>query len=220
MKISKTEENYLKAIFSIIEKGQATASTNAISKRIQTSAASVTDMIKRLAKKKLAIHESHKGVKLTASGERVATMLIRKHRLWEVFLVDKLNFEWDEVHEMAEELEHIRSKEMINRLDDFLGNPKFDPHGDPIPDQNGKFTSRKQVILGELAVGEEGTVVGVREHSTPFLQYLNQLNLGLGAIVKIIEKYEFDNSVKILLNKSNEIVISGKVSQNLFLQKQ
>jgi len=219
MKISKTEENYLKAVFSILEKGNASASTNAISSKMQTSAASVTDMVKRLAKKKLVLHESHKGVRLTGSGEKVATMLVRKHRLWEVFLVEKLNFNWDEVHEMAEELEHIQSEEMINRLDDFLGNPKFDPHGDPIPDRSGKFTERLQVILGEMQVGEHGTVVGVREHSTPFLQYLNQLNLGLGTAIKILEKYEFDNSVKVLLEKSNEVVISGKVAQNIFLQK-
>jgi len=219
MKISKTEENYLKAVFSILEKGNASASTNAISSKMQTSAASVTDMVKRLAKKELVLHESHKGVRLTPSGEKVATMLVRKHRLWEVFLVEKLNFNWDEVHEMAEELEHIQSEEMINRLDDFLGNPRFDPHGDPIPDRSGKFTERLQVILGEMQVGEQGTVVGVREHSTPFLQYLNQLNLGLGTAIKILEKYEFDNSVKVLLEKTNEVVISGKVAQNIFLQK-
>ena len=219
MKISKTEENYLKAIFSILEKGKPSASTNSISKKMETSAASVTDMVKRLAKKKLAIHESHKGVKLTKEGNKIATMLTRKHRLWEVFLVDKLDFLWDEVHEMAEELEHIQSKEMIDRLDNFLGNPKFDPHGDPIPDADGKFATRQQTPLNELKVGEKGTVVGVRESSTPFLQYLDQLGLGLGAKIEILEKYEYDNSAKILLNKSKEIVITGKVCLNLFLQK-
>ncbi len=219
MKISKTEENYLKAIFSITEKNQPSASTNAISKKMKTSAASVTDMVKRLAKKKLVIHESHKGVHLTKAGNQIATMLVRKHRLWEVFLVEKLNFLWDEVHDIAEELEHIDSDELMIRLDDFLGNPKFDPHGDPIPDANGEFATRQQVALNELKVGEEGIVVGVRESSTPFLQYLDQLGVGLGVKVKVVEKYEYDNSIKIILNKTKEMVITGKVCQSLFLQK-
>jgi len=219
MKISKTEENYLKAIFSITEKGQSSASTNSISHQMQTSAASVTDMVKRLAKKKLVIHESHKGVHLTESGNQIATMLVRRHRLWEVFLVEKLNFLWDEVHEIAEELEHIKSKELMKRLDDFLGNPKFDPHGDPIPDADGKFATRAQVSLNELEEGEKGVVVGVQESSTPFLKYLNQLGVSLGSEVKVLEKYDYDNSAKILLNKKSEIVITGKVCQNLFLQK-
>lgn len=219
MKISKTEENYLKAIFSILEKGKPSASTNAISQKMKTSAASVTDMVKRLAKKKLAIHESHKGVRLTKQGNQIATMLIRKHRLWEVFLVEKLDFLWDEVHEMAEELEHIQSKELINRLDQFLGQPKFDPHGDPIPDEDGKFATRQQIALNELKNGESGIVVGVRESSTPFLQYLDQLELGLGTTIKVLEKFDYDNSAKVLLDKTREIVITGKVCQNLFLQK-
>ena len=219
MKISKTEENYLKAVFSILEKGKSSASTNSISHRMNTSAASVTDMVKRLAKKKLVIHESHKGVKLTKEGNRIATMLIRKHRLWEVFLVEKLDFQWDEVHEMAEELEHIQSQELIDRLDGFLGNPKFDPHGDPIPDADGNFATRQQIALNELDKGEVGVVVGVRESSTPFLQYLDQLNLGLGTTIKILEKFDYDHSARVMIDNDNEIVISGKVCQNLFLQK-
>ena len=219
MKISHTEENYLKAIFSITEKGQETASTNAISHQMKTSAASVTDMVKRLAKKELVIHESHKGVKLTSMGNQVATKLIRKHRIWEVFLVEKLNFLWDEVHEIAEELEHIQSDELVERLDKFLGHPKFDPHGDPIPDEDGNFATRQQKMLSEFAIDSTGIVVGVGEHSKPFLQYLDQLGIELGSTIKVLEKFEFDDSVNILLNNTEKLTLTNKVAHNLFLQK-
>ena len=219
MKISHTEENYLKAIFSITEKGQQTASTNAISHQMKTSAASVTDMVKRLAKKELVIHERHKGVKLTEDGNTVATKLIRKHRLWEVFLVEKLNFLWDEVHDIAEELEHIQSDDLVQRLDQFLGFPKFDPHGDPIPDEDGNFATRQQKMLSELDVNHEGVIVGVGEHSTPFLRYLDQIGIALGSTIKVLEKFEFDDSVKILLNNKKELTVTHKVAHNLFLQK-
>jgi len=219
MKISHTEENYLKAIFSITEKGQQTASTNAISHQMKTSAASVTDMVKRLAKKELVIHERHKGVKLTDDGNTVATKLIRKHRLWEVFLVEKLNFLWDEVHDIAEELEHIQSDDLVQRLDQFLGFPKFDPHGDPIPDEDGNFAIRQQKMLSEIEINQEGIIVGVGEHSTPFLQYLGQIGIALGSTIKVLEKFEFDESVKILLNNKKELTVTHKVALNLFLQK-
>lgn len=219
MKISHTEENYLKAIFSITEKGQQTASTNAISNQMKTSAASVTDMVKRLAKKKLVIHENHKGVKLTKTGNQVATKLVRKHRLWEVFLVENLNFLWDEVHDIAEELEHIQSDDLVKRLDKFLGFPKFDPHGDPIPDENGTFATRQQKSLSDFEINMEGIVVGVGEHSKPFLQYLDQLEIALGSTIKVTEKFEFDNSVKILLDNNKEFTLTNKVAVNLFLQK-
>lgn len=216
--LSFTEENYLKAIFKIFEISQKAASTNAISKEMQTTAASVTDMLKRLSKKQLIHHEKYKGVKLTASGKSVATSLIRKHRLWEVFLVEKLNFSWDEVHDIAEELEHINSAILIERLDHYLGHPKFDPHGDPIPDINGNFTFRKQVILSELEVGVKGIITGVQEHSTPFLQYLDQLQLGLGTQIQVLEKFDYDDSIKIKINESAEKTLTRKVVKNLFVQ--
>jgi DtxR family Mn-dependent transcriptional regulator len=219
-KLSHTEENYLKAIFKISEREEKPASTNAISMEIQTSAASVTDMVNRLSKKKLIHYEKYKGVRLTETGNDIAKHLIRKHRLWEVFLVDKLHFSWDEVHEIAEQLEHIRSKELVERLDQFLGQPKFDPHGDPIPDAEGNFAFRKQVQLSELAEGELGIVLGVQDHSPTFLQYLDRMGLILGTSVEIIERFEYDESVKVLLNKEKEILISSKVSQNLFVQRQ
>ena len=218
--ISQTEENYLKAIYKISEKSGRNASTNAIAQAMQTSAASVTDMIKRLSEKELINYEKYKGVTLTDSGNKIATSLIRKHRLWEVFLVENLKFSWDEVHEIAEQLEHIKSDDLIERLDDFLDHPKFDPHGDPIPDAEGNFTFRKQILLSELAPGEQGVIVGVQEHSPKFLQYLDQMKLVLGVNIKLIERFEYDESVKVLLNnRGKQITLSKKVTQNLYVQR-
>ena len=220
--LSQAEENYLKAIFKICESNDKPASTNAIKGELKTSAAAVSDMLKRLsAKEKELVHyKPHRGVTLTEHGNRAATMLIRKHRLWEVFLCDILKFSWDEVHDMAEQLEHIQSEELIIRLDKFLGQPKFDPHGDPIPDAEGRFAERKQVPLANLDKGMTGIVVGVQEHSSAFLQYLDKMQLGLGVVVKIVEIFEFDGSVKIKKEGGNEITISNKVSENLLMQKQ
>ncbi|MCH2082273.1 MAG: metal-dependent transcriptional regulator [Saprospiraceae bacterium] len=217
---SQTEENYLKAIFKICERKGKAASTNAISNAMNTSAASVTDMIKRLEKKEFIHYERYKGVTLTETGNDIATSLIRKHRLWEVFLVEKLDFSWDEVHEIAEQLEHIRSPKLVERLEHFLSYPKFDPHGDPIPDEQGRFTYRKQILLTKLKKGDKGVIVGVYEHSPAFLQFLDQLGLVLGASVEILEKYDFDESLRVIINGQKEWTISKKVSQNLFLQQQ
>lgn len=217
--LTSTEENYLKAIYKITGDDHLIANTNAIAKELNTTAASVTDMVKKLAKKKLLFYQKHRGVTLTEEGSRLATMLVRKHRLWEVFLVEKLNFSWSEVHEIAEQLEHIKSSELINRLDQYLGHPKFDPHGDPIPDEKGEFTERNQVILSELEVGARGIIVGVQEHSATFLDYLDKLKLQLGGAIVILEKYEYDNSVKITLNGTHDLTLTHKVSQNLFVQK-
>ncbi len=217
-KISQAEENYLKAIFKINEQEGKAAGNKAISQAMETSAASVTDMLRRLAKKELINYESHKGVTLTEKGDRIATNLIRKHRLWEVFLVDKLQFAWDEVHPIAEELEHIKSDKLVTRLDEFLGHPKFDPHGDPIPDADGNFAFRQQVLLSEVEIGKKGTLVGVQEHSKPFLQYLDSLELGLGTEVEILERYSYDGSMRLRINASKEVVLSQKVNQNLYIK--
>ena len=217
--LSHTEENYLKAIFKITEGAAITASTNAISGEMNTSAASVTDMVIRLSKKELVDYKKRKGVRLTPDGLRIATHLIRKHRLWEVFLVEKLNFSWDEVHDIAEQLEHIKSLDLVERLDNYLGTPRFDPHGDPIPDADGKFTFRKQILLADLKPKETGVVVGVQDHTTSFLQYLDQLQLVLGAQIELLERFTYDESVKVMLNNSQELILSKKVCQNLFIQK-
>jgi len=217
--ITHTEENYLKAIYKISEKDKKAVSTNAISGKIKTSAASVTDMIKRLSTKGLVNYEKYKGVTLTDIGNKHATNLIRKHRLWEVFLVEKLKFDWQEVHDIAEEMEHIQSPELVNRLDDYLSNPKFDPHGDPIPNAEGRYTLRNQIALSDFSVGEAGTLIGVKVHDRPFLEHLNSLNIKLGSEISLIEKNIYDGAVTILLDSKDQKMLSNKVCINLLLRK-
>jgi DtxR family transcriptional regulator, Mn-dependent transcriptional regulator len=214
--LTQSEENYLKIIFKILEKEASAVGTNAIAAKTQTSAASVTDMLKRLAEKELVLYEKYKGATLTEKGIKLATALIRKHRLWEVFLVDKLGFAWDEVHEFAEELEHIQGDSLISRLDQYLNYPKFDPHGDPIPDADGNWIHQKQVILSSLKLGEKAVISGVEDHSTAFLKYLDQIHLTLGTQIEIQEHFPYDQSLRLLIGKAqNTIVISEKVSKNL-----
>ncbi|MFN4254623.1 MAG: metal-dependent transcriptional regulator [Saprospiraceae bacterium] len=217
--ISQTEENYLKAIFKIAEKQGTAVTTNALAAAMQTTAASVTDMVKRLADKQLIMYEKYRGVTLTDGGNRTATALIRRHRLWEVFLMDKLGFAWDEVHDMAEELEHVPGDALVERLDAFLGHPKFDPHGDPIPDAEGRWAPRPQVPLSTFQPGERGVVTGVDDHAPAFLQYLNQLNLALGASLEMLERFPYDNSIRVRAADGRELILSEKVGQNLFLRQ-
>jgi len=216
---TETEENYIKAIFKITEKNQGAANTNAIAKHMQTSPASVTDMLRRLSEKEYFHYEKYKGVYLTSKGIQMATNLVRKHRLWEVFLVDKLNFKWDEVHDIAEQLEHVDSDELITRLDKFLGNPKYDPHGDPIPNAEGKFTLRSQTSLLNLQKEEEGIVVGVRNHDTPFLQYLNKIKVNLGTRIKVVANIDFDHSKEVLIDGEQQTTLSQKACNNLYVKK-
>lgn len=219
MVLSAAEENYLKAIFKIYERTQKNASTNAIANLMKTSAASVTDMIKRLSEKELINYEPYKGVSLTFDGNKLATQLIRKHRLWEVFLVKKLRFGWDQVHDIAEQLEHIQSKDLVTRLDAYLDYPKFDPHGDPIPNAEGKFTLRAQTVLSDMHKGLHGTVVGVRNNDSDFLKYLNKLNIKLGTRISIIDAIPFDGSMEIVIDGKTTIQISKAVASNLLLKK-
>ena len=216
--ISTAEENYLKAIFKISEKEGKAASTNAVAAELQTTAASVTDMLKRLADKNLIDYEKYRGVTLTDAGHQLATALIRKHRLWEVFLVEKLKFAWDEVHDLAEQLEHVQGEALVDRLDEFLGHPKFDPHGDPIPDAHGRWTYRQQALLATLQPGQRGVVTGVEDHSAAFLQYLNQTGLTLGAELVLLERFPFDHSVRIRTADGRELTLSEKVSQHLYVK--
>lgn len=216
--ISHAEENYLKAIFKISEKEAKAASTNAIAAEMQTTAASVTDMLKRLSEKNLIVYEKYRGVELSKEGNQLATALIRKHRLWEVFLVEKLGFAWDEVHDMAEQLEHVQGVKLVDRLDNFLGHPKFDPHGDPIPDAEGRWAFRPQSLLSTLKPGDRGVVTGVEDHTPAFLQYLNQLGLTLGAGLELLERFPYDQSVRIRTQDGREVTLSEKVGQNLYVK--
>lgn len=210
-----TEENYLKAIYHLsLQSGSA--STNQIATSLNTKAASVTDMLKKLAEKELINYTKYQGVTLTEPGEKIAINIIRKHRLWEYFLVEKLNFKWDEVHDVAEELEHIASKELIDRLDDFMGNPKYDPHGDPIPDSNGQFKTHELKPVAMLIVNESGIISGVRDHTTSFLQYLEKMQLTIGKKIKVTEINDYDHSV-ILQADDKKIQISREVANNLLI---
>lgn len=219
MNLSETEENYLKAVFYICQAEDKTASTNAISARLQTTAASVSDMIKKLAEKDLISYEKYKGVSLTREGKQIAIRLIRKHRLWEVFLVEKLGFKWDEVHDVAEQLEHIKSPELIKKLDIFLGFPRFDPHGDPIPDEEGKMQNLALQKLSICIEGEAVVLMGVSDSSVDFLQYLNELGLHLGLELTVGKKFPFDQSQELLLAGNKQIVVSQQVASFLLVKQ-
>ncbi|RAU81986.1 metal-dependent transcriptional regulator [Pontibacter arcticus] len=214
---SHTEENYIKAIYKLSVNSTQEVNTNAIAEALNTKAASVTDMLRKLGTKGIANYVKYKGVSLTEEGERIALQIIRKHRLWEVFLVDKLKFSWDEVHEVAEELEHITSELLVKRLDEFLAFPQFDPHGDPIPSESGQMKQKKQKLLAELEVGTVGRVVGVNDSQPLFLQYLDKMGIGLGSSIQVLDKIAYDNSMEIMLNETKSMVLSSEASRNIFL---
>ena len=214
---SFTEENYLKVIYHLSQLTDLPVQTNAIAERIKTRAASVTDMLKKLADKKLIDYIKYQGVTLTDSGKVVALGIIRKHRLWEVFLVEKLKFRWDEVHDIAEELEHVNSAALVERLDDFLGFPKRDPHGDPIPDENGVFEPSQNIHLHEMLKGDLAVMIGVSEHSSPFLKHLERLGLIIGIHIEILEITDYDGSVE-LMTDQKKINISREVAQHILVE--
>jgi DtxR family transcriptional regulator, Mn-dependent transcriptional regulator len=216
--LSLSEENYLKAIYHISEGGQTEVSTNAIAEAISTKPASVTDMIRKLDKKELVTYVKYKGVNITDEGRKVALKVIRKHRLWEVFLVDKLKFSWDEVHDVAEQLEHIHSPLLIERLEEFLGFPKYDPHGDPIPDKDGNLIIRPRIPLTELNSGDEGVIASVKNDTDPaLLQYLEKVGASPGSKIKILDKLEFDGSLEVSIDLRAAIFISKMVAENLLI---
>jgi len=211
------EENYLKAIYHLEQKIDGEVSTNAIAERMETKPSSVTDMVQRLAEKEVLSYKKYRGTLLTPSGRRIAANVIRKHRLWEVFLVDKLNFHWDEVHEIAEQLEHIQSEELVARLDKYLGHPDFDPHGDPIPDKDGNMKTTKKKLLSELLKNKRCVCVGVKESSSEFLQYLDKKNINIGTKLTVLGKEFFDGSMVIQVKK-DQFFISKKIAENLYVQ--
>jgi DtxR family Mn-dependent transcriptional regulator len=214
-----SEENYIKVIYHLSLVSPKGVNTNAIAGMLDTKASSVTDMLKKLAEKEMVSYQKYQGVTLTEKGFHSAKMIVRKHRLWEVFLVDKLNFSWDEVHEIAEELEHIKSEKLINKLDEFLGFPSFDPHGDPIPNAKGELVKIDKFLLSEAILNTDYVCVGVKNSSVEFLQYLDKQNISLGSTIKVISREEFDSSLTIILN-SNTISISNKIAENLFIKAQ
>jgi DtxR family Mn-dependent transcriptional regulator len=214
-----SEENYIKVIYHLSLVSPKGVNTNAIAGMLDTKASSVTDMLKKLSEKDLVSYQKYQGVTLTENGLLSAKMIVRKHRLWEVFLVDKLNFFWDEVHEIAEELEHIKSEKLIFRLDEYLGFPSFDPHGDPIPNANGEIQKIDKLLLSEALLNLNYICVGVKNSSVEFLQYLDKKNIFLGAPIKVISSEKFDQSLTINLNLKT-ISVSNKIAENLYIKLQ
>jgi DtxR family Mn-dependent transcriptional regulator len=218
MAISFTEENYLKIIHRLSEATSEDISTNAVAELMQTKAASVTDMLRKLAEKGWVNYQKYQGVRLSPEGEKIALSIVRKHRLWEVFLVDKMGFNWDEVHEIAEQLEHIESDKLIQKLDEYLGFPKTDPHGDPIPNKDGILPELAYSHLSDIKATKTCKLMGVAQDSAVFLQLLTKLNLNLGAKLEIQEVNEFDRSVFVSINDASPIFISHEVAKNILVK--
>ena len=217
MNFSTSEENYIKSIY-LLEHLDSLVTTNDLAHQLKTKAASVTDMLKKLKTKKLVHYEPYHGFTLSEEGKKIALTIVRKHRLWEHFLVNKLQFGWDEVHAIAEELEHISSPTLIEKLDAYLSYPKFDPHGDPIPDVNGKMEVMKQIHLIDLEIDREAEVSAVGSQSTELLELLRHKNISIGTLLEIIRKFSFDNSIEIRINKTGIFSISHQLAQTLFVK--
>lgn len=215
--LSFTEENYIKAIYHLSDGGATEVLTNAIAESMSTKAASATDMIKKLAVKKLISYEKYYGVKLTPTGKTEALLIIRKHRLWETFLVQQLGFTWDEVHEVAEQLEHIQSPLLIQKLDEFLGYPKLDPHGEPIPDNKGRIKIQPQASLDQVSAGYNGLIVAVKDSDAALLKYLDKIGATPGQKIRLVGKEEYDGSIEVEINKHGKITISKEVSKKILV---
>lgn len=217
MLISQTEENYLKAIFqlSLLEEGKI--SNLAIAQNLNINPATVTEMLKKLAEKQWIDYSRTGGANLTENGRLLALRVVRKHRLWETFLVKNLNFSWDEVHEVAEQLEHIQSEKLLDQLDAFLGFPKFDPHGDPIPDHLGNFPVSNAILLSDCQVGEQRQIVAVANRNPTFLQFLTKLGIGIAESILIEDINEFDRSMNVCLGGNKKTVFSAEVCQSLWV---
>lgn len=211
-----SEENYIKAIYHL-QKVEGMVTTNELAAELQAQPASITDMMKKLKAKKLLNYQPYQGFRLTVDGTKVALGIIRRHRLWEFFLAEKLKFTWDEVHEVAEELEHVSNKKLIDKLDEYLGFPRVDPHGDPIPDANGKIEISKKICITELRVNIVSTVASVSDHSSEILELLEHKKIAIGTKVEVKKKFEFDNSMEIKINRQPAITISEQLAKNIFV---
>ena len=214
---STSEENYIKAIYHL-QQQDGNVTTNELAAELKTKPASITDMMKKLKAKKLLHYEPYQGFSLSNEGKKVALGIIRRHRLWEYFLAEKLKFAWDEVHEVAEHLEHVSSKKLIDKLDEFLGFPRVDPHGDPIPDQDGKIETSRQVCLLDLPFNKTAVVSHVSDQSTEILELLKHKNIGIGTKLEVKKKFSFDNSLEVKTGKLPVFTISEQLAQNLFVK--
>ncbi len=214
---STSEENYIKAIYHL-QDASGSVSTNELAGALKTRPASVTDMMKKLKAKKLLHYQPYRGFHLSEAGNKVALTIIRRHRLWEYFLAEKLKFSWDEVHAVAEELEHVGSEKLIDKLDAFLGKPRFDPHGDPIPDINGKIRKAKQVALTDLPLNNQAVVSKVADQSKGILELLKHRKIAIGTRLEVKRKFGFDDSMEIKISQQHPFTISGQLAKNIFVR--
>ncbi len=214
-----SEENYLKSIYLLGKQGKDKVSVTALATYLGNNPASVIDMLKRLTEKKLIEYDKFIGAKLSDTGSKTALLVIRRHRLWELFLQEKLRYSWAEVHEIAEQLEHVHYDDLADRLDEFLGFPQFDPHGDPIPDKNGIFPELQSCPLSEYKKDSICSVVGLNDMSTVFLKYLDKVGIHIGTEIKILDYNDFDNSIDLKINGKTKIHLSQQVSQNILIGK-
>jgi DtxR family transcriptional regulator, Mn-dependent transcriptional regulator len=210
-----SEENYLKAIFHLQET-EGTVTTNVLAQRLQTKPASVTDMMKKLNAKKLLHYKPYYGFSLSTEGKKIALFIVRRHRLWEYFLSEKLKFDWNEVHLLAEELEHVSSRQLIDRLDKYLGFPQFDPHGDPIPDNKGKIKNVNRLSLFELPFNQPAAVLQVTNQSKEMLEILEHKNIGIGTRLEVKKHFHFDHSIELKI-KNATVTISEQLAKNIFV---
>lgn len=213
---TQSEENYLKAIFQLQEETEGGISTSSLSEKLETKAASVTEMLKRLSDKELVNYQKYYGVQLTKTGRKQALLIVRKHRLWEYFLVERLNFNWDEVHEVAEQLEHIKSPKLVEELDSFLGRPQYDPHGDPIPDKDGNLPKSPTKKLSQLKLGDRGICKGFNDNSSAFLQFLDKQSIGLHTPIEILHIEQFDASMTVRVAQ-REVLLSKTATDNIYI---
>jgi DtxR family Mn-dependent transcriptional regulator len=216
LNFSTSEENYLKTIFHLQTKDD-NVTTNELAERLQAKPASITDMMKKLKTRKLVNYQPYQGFRLTPEGKKIALGIIRRHRLWEFFLAEKLKFNWDEVHEVAEQLEHVSSKKLIDKLDEYLDFPKFDPHGDPIPDTNGKMETGKQISLSELQINKSGKICHIVNQSPELLEYLHDKKINIGSSVSIKRKFSYDDSLEIKLD-NKLLTITAQLAKNIFVK--
>jgi DtxR family Mn-dependent transcriptional regulator len=217
LNFSTSEENYIKAIYHL-QKEDGTVTTNELARELKTRPASVTDMMKKLKAKKLLHYEAYQGFRLSNEGRKVALNIIRRHRLWEFFLAEKLKFSWDEVHEVAEDLEHVSSKKLIDKLDEFLGFPRVDPHGDPIPDPDGKIETSRQVSLQDLPLNRPAVVSHVSDQSTEILELLRHKNIRIGTRLEVKRKFDFDHSMEVKMGRQPVFTISEQLAKNIFVK--
>lgn len=217
MNYSTSEENYIKAIYHL-QHADGMVTTNELAAELKTRPASITDMLKKLRSKKLIHYEPYHGFRLSNEGRKVALLIIRRHRLWEYFLAEKLKFKWDEVHSVAEDLEHVGSRKLIDKLDEYLGYPRFDPHGDPIPDSHGRIETNRQIPLADLALNKPALVCHVSDQSSEMLEILGHKNIALGTKVEVRKRFEFDNSMEIRTGRQSTITISAQLAENIFVK--